>query len=86
MILRRRRVLDDLLGDAAVGDHVLALLHGHRRHRDHRLDALDIHLGQLLDEGEDRVDLAAQMLDFVIGHRDARQMRDAADGRGVDRH
>jgi hypothetical protein len=40
----------------------------------------------LLDEGEDRVDLAPQVLDLVVGDRNAREMRDPADGGGIDRH
>ncbi len=63
-----------------------ALLHHHRRHRGHRLDARDVDLLQLLDEGEHGVELAAQVLDLVLGDGDARQMRDAADGIGVDGH
>ena len=41
---------------------------------------------QLLDEGEHGVELALQMLDLALGDGDARQMRDAADGIGVDGH
>ena len=47
---------------------------------------LDVHLGQLLDEGQDGVELAPQMLDLIFGHGDAGEMRDAADGVGVDGH
>ena len=72
--------------DAAVGHHVLALLHRHRRHRGHRLDALDIHLAKLLDERQHGVELALQVLDLIVGDRDARQMRDTADGGGIDGH
>jgi hypothetical protein len=32
------------------------------------------------------VELALQVLDLVVGNRDARQMRDAADGGGIDGH
>ncbi len=72
--------------DAAVGHHVLALLHRHRRHRGHRLDAFDIDLLQLLDERQDGVELALEVLDLIVRDRDARQMRDAADGCGIDGH
>ena len=41
---------------------------------------------KLLDEGEHGVDLVLEMLDLVLGHRDAGEMRDAADGGGVDGH
>src|SRR5262245_4919065 len=86
MVLGRRRVLDDVVGDAAVSDFVLALPQLHGRHRGHRLDAFDVDLRQLLDEGEDGVELALQGLDLLLGNRDAREMRDAADGIGVDGH
>src|SRR5664279_2914897 len=86
MIFCRRRVLHDVLGDPAVGEDVLPLLHRHRRHRGHRLDALDVYLLQLLDEGQHGIELALQMRHLVLGHGDARQMRDAADGIGVDGH
>ena len=82
----RRRIGDDVIGDAAVGHLVLAHLHRHRRDRGHRLDALDIDLAELLDEGQDGVELAAEILDLVFGNRDPRQMRNAADGIGIDGH
>ena len=47
---------------------------------------VDIHLAELLDERQHGVELALQVLDLVIGDRDARQMRDAADGGGIDGH
>jgi putative Holliday junction resolvase len=40
----------------------------------------------LLDEGKHRIQLAAQMLDFIVGDRDPRQMRDTADSSGVNGH
>ena len=43
-------------------------------------------LRQLLDEGQHGVELALEMLDLVLGDRDARQMRNTADGGGVDGH
>src|SRR5450756_867191 len=78
-----RRVLEHRLGVVAGRDHVVPLLHRHRRHRGHRLDALDVHLLQLLDEGEHGVELGAQVLHLAIGDGDACQMRDAADGVGA---
>ena len=47
---------------------------------------VDIHLGQLLDERQHGVELALQVLDLIVRDRDARQMRDAADGCGIDGH
>ena len=47
---------------------------------------VDVDLGQLLDEGQDGVELALKVLDLLLGDRDAREMRDAADGSGVDGH
>ncbi len=47
---------------------------------------VDVDLLQLLDEGQDGVELALQMLDLLLGDRDAGEMRDAADGGGVDGH
>src|SRR5262245_15326313 len=85
-VLRRRRVLDDVVEDAAIGDHVLALLHVHGSDRGHRLDALDVDFRQLLHEGKDGIELPPQVLDLIFGNRDAREMRDAADGGGVDGH
>src|SRR3712207_8270920 len=41
---------------AAIGHAVLALLHHHGRHGGHGLDALHVHLIELLDEGQDGVD------------------------------
>jgi hypothetical protein len=46
----------------------------------------DIDFRKLLDECQDGVDLAAQMLNLVVGNRDPRQMRDTADGGGVNGH
>ena len=41
---------------------------------------------KLLDESQHGVELARKMLDLVLGNRDARQMRDPADGLGVNGH
>src|SRR5262249_41349917 len=58
MILGGRCILEDDLRVFAVGDRIGALLHGHRDHRRHRLDALDVDLRELLDERQDGVELA----------------------------
>src|SRR5260370_5354628 len=86
LILGRRRVLENDRGISAFGHHVGALLHRHRRHRGHGFYAAHVDLGELLDEREDRVELGLQVLDFFVGDRDAGEMRDAADGRGVNGH
>src|SRR3569833_2297637 len=82
----RGRVGNDIVGDLAVIDHILPLLHLHRGDRGHRLHALDIDLRELLDKGEHGIELALKMRILVLGNRNARQMRDAADGSGVDGH
>ena len=46
----------------------------------------DVDLRQLLDESEDGVELAPKVLDLLLGGRNAGQVRDAADGCGVDGH
>ena len=86
MLLHRRRILEDLIGNAAVGHHVRPFLHLHGHDRGHRLDPVDVDLGQLLHEGEDGVELFAQVLDFVLGNRNARELRDTADGIGGGGH
>src|SRR5215216_595659 len=86
IVLARRRIAENCLRIAAVRDLVRPLLHLHRRHRRHRRDALDIHFGKLLEEGENRVELALQVLDLVVGDFDAREVRDAAHGIGIDGH
>src|SRR5208283_1606024 len=86
MILPRRRVGQDVIGDAAVGHLVLAHLHRHGRDRRHRLDAFNVDLRELLDEGQNGIEFALKMLDLLVGHRDARQMRYAADSLGVNGH
>src|SRR3954454_25094441 len=82
----RGRVGNDIVGDLAVIDQILPLLHLHRGNRGHGLHTLDIDLRELLDKGEHGVELALQMRNLVLGNRDARKMRDAADGSGVDGH
>ena len=55
-------------------------------HVAHRLDPLDLHLIELLDEGEHGVQLALEVIDFVLSHSDAGKVRNAAYGIGVDSH
>jgi len=86
VILPRRRVLHDRVRDVPIGDDVLALLHGNRGDRRHRLDGGDVDLRELLDERQDGVELAPEVLHLLIGNRNARQMGDAADGLGIDGH
>ena len=81
-----RRIGQHGLGIAAVGHLVLAHFHRHWRHRGHRLDAGDIDFLQLLDEGQHGVQFALEMLDLVLGDRDAGETGDTADGCGVDGH
>ena len=50
------------------------------------IDPRDVDLRQLLDESEDGVELAPKVLDLLLGDRNAGQVRDAADGCGVDGH
>ena len=58
----------------------------HGAFQEARLDALDVHFRQLLDEGEDRIQFALQVRNLGIGDRDPRKMRDAANSGGVDGH
>ena len=74
MILGRRRVGQNLIGDLAVIDRVVTLFHLHRGDRRHRLDAVDIHLGELLDEGQHGVEFTLQMGDLIILDRDPRKV------------
>ena len=71
---------------AAFGDDVVALLHLHRHDRRHRLDVADIDLVQLLDEAEDRIQLALQRIELIVADGDPRKSRDALDGISVDGH
>ena len=73
-------------GDAAVCHCVCPFFHRHRRHRSHRLNPFDFDLRELLDKSEHGVELALEMLDLVLGYRYAGEVRDAADGIGVDGH
>src|SRR5580704_2695533 len=86
VILVSRRVPDDGIRDAAVGHLILAHFHRHRRHRRHRLDTLDVDLVELLDKGQNGVELAPKANHLVFGNGDPRQMRNAADRICVDSH
>src|SRR6202008_632747 len=86
IIFSQRRVLDDVLGNAAIRHDIRSLLHRHRRHRRHWLDAIDVDLAQLLDERQNGVELVPEMLDLILGHGNAGEMRDAADNICVDGH
>src|SRR6202140_1465962 len=86
MAFSRRRIPNDVVGYLAVINDVGTLLHFHRRDRGHRFDAIDVHLGQLLDEGEHRVQLALQARNLGLGDRDPGEMGDTANGGGIDGH
>src|SRR5580704_7112066 len=86
VILMGRRIGDDGVRDTAVGHLILAHSHLHRRHRRHRLDTRDVDLVELLDEGQDGVELALKAGHLVLGNGDPRQMRNAADRICVDSH
>src|SRR5580692_2286070 len=86
VILMGRRVGDDGIRDAAVGHLILAHSHLHWRHRCHRLDTRDVDLVELLDEGQNGVELALKSGHLVLGNGDPRQMRNAADRICVDSH
>src|SRR6202035_3867764 len=49
-------------------------------------DALDIQFRQLLDKGQHRIQFVLQMWYFCVGDRDPGEMRDTANGGGIDRH
>src|SRR5665213_3356904 len=66
VMLVRRGIGDDGVGNAAIGYLVVAHLHRHRRDRGHRLDAFDIGFGQLLDKGKDGVEFALKARHFVF--------------------
>ena len=58
----------------------------HRRHRRHGLDAAHVDLVELLDETQDRIQLALVFLDLVLLDPDAGKAADALHGSGVDGH
>src|SRR5271166_895430 len=80
------RVGKHLIGDAAVGDDIVAHRKSHWNHRSHRLDALDIDLFQGLDEFQDRVDFVLQVRKLGLVHSDARQTCDTANSAEIDGH
>jgi hypothetical protein len=86
MIFARRRVRHDRVGNATVGYLILARFHRHGCHRRHRLNARDIDLGKPLDESQHSIELAAKVLDLLVGDSDPRKMRDPADSIGVNGH
>ena len=65
---------------------VIAHLHRHRHHRSHRLDTSDVRLTQPLDKREHGIEFTAKMLDLILCNRHAREVRNPADGFGVNRH
>src|SRR5690606_34346785 len=81
-----RCVGDDVHRLVAVGDEVPSLLHCHRHDGGHRLDALDVNLGKLLDEAENSIQLAGHPVGFLLADGDAGKMGDAFDGGEVDGH
>src|SRR5262245_66393733 len=86
MVFGGGRVPHNIVGNAAVRDHVRAFLHLHGGDRCHGLDACDVDLRQLLHEGENGVEFPLQMLDLLLGDGDACEVRDAAASGGVDGH
>jgi len=80
----RRRIGDDCVGNAAVGDLVFPHLQRHWRDRGHRLYTSNLDFCQLLDEGENRVEFAAKFFNFALGNRDSGKMGDTADGVAID--
>src|ERR1700704_1025089 len=73
-------------GRRRIPDHVGTLLHFHGHHRGHRFDAIDIHFRQLFDECQHGIQLALQMRNLCLSDRDPREMRDTANGGGIDGH
>ncbi len=61
--------------------HILAHGQFHGDDAGHRLDAGDVEIRQLLHEGQNGVQFALQGLQLFLTHRDAREMRHAANGR-----
>src|SRR5262245_38046763 len=86
IVLAQRRVSDDVRGDTAIGHDVGALLHSHGRDRRHRFDPLDVYFTELLDEGQHRVQFALEVIKLVLRHGNAGEVRDTANGIGVDSH
>jgi len=82
----RRRIGDNCIGNAAVGDFVCSHLHCHRGDGCHRFDTVNRNFRQLLNEGENGIELATKILDLIFGDRYAGKMGDTADGLGIDGH
>ena len=81
-----RRIGENRVGNPAVGYFIVPHFDRHRRDRRHRLNALDIDFRELFDKSQDGVELALQILHFVVRDRDPREMGNAADGIGIDGH
>ena len=62
----RRRIGNYGIGNTAVGDLVLPRLHRHRGDGSHRLDSVDVNFAELLDESENRIELAAKALEPTV--------------------
>jgi len=72
-------------GDAAIVDHVGALLHRHRLAPRVMASTPSIStLVQLLDEGQHRVDLAGKLRQLLVLHRVRASVRDMAGGGSVN--
>lgn len=80
------RIGDDIGCLAAVGHLIGPLLHRRRGHRSHRLDAVDIHFGELLDEAKDAVQLADHAICLVLGDGNTGKAGDALHGGKIDGH
>jgi hypothetical protein len=86
MIFRAGRISRDDIGAGVIGDDIRAQWQAHRNDGRHRFDAIDIDSVELFDKGEHRVQLLLNMGRFIIAQRDAREMRNAADGSQIDGH
>jgi hypothetical protein len=84
--VRRRRVSEDLVGDAAIRDLVGSPIHRHWDDRRHRFDASHIDFRQLLDKRQNSVELILQMTDFIISNGYSGQPCDSADRCSVHGH
>ena len=80
----RRRIGNYGIGNTAVGDLVLPRLHRHRGDGSHRLDSVDVNFAELLDESENRIELAAKVFDFTFGDCDSGKVGDTAHGVVID--
>src|SRR5262249_23724968 len=74
------------VADAAVRDLVRPAVEPHRPHRGHRLDAGDVDRVQLLDPGDDVLQLAREGIELRFRHAGAGQRGDFQHGRAVDGH